>query len=728
MGDTVTVLSHPQALLCKRWYLNDKGHAASENYGFAKTFSCQSILVENFDDLCELLDVLATEPRRCIIRGEPIPGRDLNNIYRRKNPKGDEPACFKEVPRRWMFLDCDLKDAELKTDYSTQEGCLNVVNLALSKLPMECRTAGCWWQLSASAGFKPGIRCHLVFSLDRALNDQELTRWGEYANEQAGKIIVDTAVFRTVQPNYTANPVFDGVVDPVALRIGRIAGPPASLPRLTAKSDAWKRKLDCLKDPNNDHVHTPIRDACASYFCAKGPDAPDLELLQGLRHAVDHSCELRGVEDTKYTNEHLGSYIADGRLFARTKATQGENLALGTDGAPKPTLDNVRSLLAADSAWSSVLAFNERRDRPVLLAVPPFEDGYKGNRTDTYPRDYTDTDDRRMCAWLARKHQLQVPSQLVWEAVDVVTHEAAFDPIQDYLNGLSHDGVPRIDTWLTDFLGVADSSYARRSGAMWLIQGCARAIVPGAKADCVLCLEGMQGKKKSTALEILAGGLDYFREGIGDIRSNDTLMSMLAAWITELREMANLSNREVEAQKAFLDRRNDHFRSPYGRRTADHYRRGIFAATTNKVAYLIDETGARRWWPHTVTKVDLDGLRATRDQLWAEALQRYRTGEKWWVEADDPDFVKHQEARYNGDERETILAEALQRGVGADSIYGCKTQKILPGATSVTIVQVLEHVFNTSFRDQKPSEQVAVSKMLTHQGWVKDGALWKKAL
>jgi putative DNA primase/helicase len=45
--------------------------------------------------------------------------------------------------------------------------------------------------------------------------------------------------------------------------------------------------------------------------------------------------------------------------------------------------------------------------------------------------------------------------------------------------------------------------------------------------------------------------------------------------------------------------------------------------------YLNDPTGERRFWPVTVGKVNLKAIHEERDQLWAEAVHRYRKCEPW---------------------------------------------------------------------------------------------------
>jgi hypothetical protein len=74
-------------------------------------------------------------------------------------------------------------------------------------------------------------------------------------------------------------------------------------------------------------------------------------------------------------------------------------------------------------------------------------------------------------------------------------------------------------------------------------------------------------------------------------------------------------------------------------------------------AYLKDPTGGRRFWPARCRRVDVEGLTADRDQLWAEAQVRYDHGEAWWL--DTPELLEmadeRQKERYQGDPWEDLI-------------------------------------------------------------------------
>lgn len=216
------------------------------------------------------------------------------------------------------------------------------------------------------------------------------------------------------------------------------------------------------------------------------------------------------------------------------------------------------------------------------------------------------------------------------DAIRLLALENAFDPVREYLDGLKWDGVSRIDTWLTVYLGAPDEPLTRAIGRAILIAGVRRVRKPGAKFDHAMILEGPQGSGKSTALKVLAGGEMFFSDEIVVGQSYKEAQELLRGkWIVELPELVGLSKSDVKAVKQFITKTTDRGRPAFARSVEELPRRCILIGTTNDADYLQDPTGNRRFWPVVTGKIDLAALKEDRDQLWAEAAALE-------PEADDP--------------------------------------------------------------------------------------------
>lgn len=210
-----------------------------------------------------------------------------------------------------------------------------------------------------------------------------------------------------------------------------------------------------------------------------------------------------------------------------------------------------------------------------------------------------------------------------WDYVTNYAYRRTYHPVRDYLNARRWDGVPRLDTWLSQYGGAEDNEYTRAVSAIPLIAAVRRVREPGCKFDEVLVLEGVQGGNKSGAFRTLAGRDDWFVDSLPLGADSKTVMEQIAGgWLIEFAEMSGLNKSDVENVKSQVARQFDKARLSYGRLTTERPRQCVFFGTTNAGQYLRDQTGNRRFWPVKVDRFDLDALRRDRDQIWAEAAAR----------------------------------------------------------------------------------------------------------
>ena len=217
--------------------------------------------------------------------------------------------------------------------------------------------------------------------------------------------------------------------------------------------------------------------------------------------------------------------------------------------------------------------------------------------------------------------------QLFGQVLIDIAHQNRFHPIRDYLDGLTWDGVPRIDTWLRDYAGAEDTDFNGACGRLFLVAGVRRVRHPGAKFDTMLVFESpIQGLDKSSALRALAVRDPWFTDNMQlGVSAKETIEGTQGVWIVEFGELSGMERREREQILTFLSRQEDRARPAYGRRPERVPRQFIGAATTNKTEYLTHEE--RRILPVRIKKFRTEALRRDRDQLWAEAAHYEARGE-----------------------------------------------------------------------------------------------------
>lgn len=147
--------------------------------------------------------------------------------------------------------------------------------------------------------------------------------------------------------------------------------------------------------------------------------------------------------------------------------------------------------------------------------------------------------------------------------------------------------------------------------------------------------------------------------------------------------MSGMAKTEIETLKSFVSTQDDQYRPAYGRTSVHHKRQCVFFGTSNaKDGFLRDPTGNRRFWPVMTDKAyegdpwtDFDDEYV--GQFWAEALHRYRAGEKIYIT--DPEILAsattEQNAAMESDDREGIVERFLNTPLPANWYRLCEDER-----------------------------------------------------
>jgi predicted P-loop ATPase len=357
-------------------------------------------------------------------------------------------------------------------------------------------------------------------------------------------------------------------------------------------------------------------------------------------------------------------------------------LQCSSNGIPLANLSNAVSILDNDPAMKDLFYYDEFLQRIM--------------RADS--REWSDHDDLGIVIHIQREVGItRMAREQVAQAVATVANRNTRHCVRDWFESLTYDGTPRIEQFFSDCFGAAQDDYVKAVSRNFWLTMVARTFAPGCKVDNMVVLEGAQGIGKSQALQAIGG--DWFAEMHESATNPKGFAEILQGkLLIEITEMDSFNRAEVNRVKQAISCPSDRFRPSYGHRAQDHKRQCVFVGTTNRDDWNRDETGARRFWPIAcVGDVRLDIIRENREQLFAEAVQRYKAGEAHWL-MPERQTKDEQAARFQADPWLQTIAE------------------IVKGETEVTTAHVAEKL-NIQIERRDRGVEMRIGSCLRFMRW-----------
>ncbi len=327
-----------------------------------------------------------------------------------------------------------------------------------------------------------------------------------------------------------------------------------------------------------------------------------------------------------------------------------------------PGTQNLWQDLKLHMASAKKVANNTANVLKILHEKPPipnliwYDEFYRkyftmlGNRG---AREWIEADDVALLVWIQNQFEfIDLTISNVRQALLDISRQKIRNEPKDWMQGLSWDGVERCRDFFAKYMGAPATPFNEYASRNWWTSIAARVFKPGCKVDNMVILWGPQGIYKSSALDLIGG--KWFTEIHEAINNKDFYQAIQGKLLVEVSELASFTKADTNKLKQVISCRTDRFRESYGRVTKDWPRQCVFVGTTNEGQFSKDATGARRFWRVKCGTIDLEAITRDREQLFAEAVNLFQAGEKWWVMPSDA--AKEQDDYYQTDEWEYEVA------------------------------------------------------------------------
>lgn len=223
------------------------------------------------------------------------------------------------------------------------------------------------------------------------------------------------------------------------------------------------------------------------------------------------------------------------------------------------------------------------------------------------------------------------PDSKVKRAFEYTLERNQYSPVKEYFNGLAGKEY-REEIWNNLFQKIfryrEDAERLELYDAalkIWLVSAVQRVFEPGCYFRHSLILQGPQAIGKTQFFKILAGR--YYLSADSDSSDLESIRLLHGAWIVELAEFESYtSKKSVENLKRFITTDTDKFRPLYSNQPKEAPRHCVFGGSANSREVLLDKSNTRFWVIPLEHQLDLEFLKANRDEIWRCAYQHYKLG------------------------------------------------------------------------------------------------------
>jgi predicted P-loop ATPase len=371
-------------------------------------------------------------------------------------------------------------------------------------------------------------------------------------------------------------------------------------------------------------------------------------------------------------------------------------------GKIEPTAENLVTMVSHGGAVFKRISYDAFTDN--LVWAPMEQEPDKAQW-----RQLTDADMTNIQLELERRGVKAMGIQLLRNCVHAAAHHNTIDIAREWLTRLTWDGVSRVDTFAADCWGWRDSEYSRAvSRYVWSAMA-GRVLLPGVRADMAPILAGVQGIRKTTAIQSMVPHEDMYAEIKLNEQDDNISRKLRGKLVAELEELRGLNSRELEDIKAFISRRRESWIPKYKEFESFFWRRNIFIGSTNDWSFLADPTGERRWLPGWCEgELDIARIVDTRDQLWAEGAAMFLLDGVHWQDAERLAKIEHPQFK---------IADAWERSImqWLDTIGIDERRPMDKG--HVTAGEIMAGALGLAVSQQNRTHEARVERAMTHLGF-----------